>query len=82
MEAVQIHYLHGIRQIPIYFKIYTDVNLNDLEPLFLEWVGKTKIYTAPSLCIFLMKKDRSIKALSDNQYLNLLLSKKKYKKYF
>lgn len=69
-------------KIPLYFKIYTNTGLEDLDPLFFEWVDKTKIYTAPSLCRFLMKKDRSIKALSENQYLNLLLSKKKYKKYF
>ena len=71
-----------IKQIPIYFKIYTDADIDDLEPLFFEWVKKTKTHTASSLCRFLRKKDRSVKVLTDNQYLNWLLSKKKFKKYF
>ena len=67
---------------PIYFKIYIEQDMESLEPIFYEWVEKTKVYTGSSLCRFIRKKQPKIRALSENQYLNFLMSRKPYKKYF
>lgn len=76
LRCIQIHYQAAN------FKIYTDKDMESLEPKFYEWVEKTKVYTGSSLCRFIRKKQPKIRALSENQYLNFLMSRKPYKKYF
>lgn len=83
MECIQIHYEHHAQKaIPVFFKIYTDHYMEDISATFYEWVDKTRIYTGSSLCRYIRKKHPKIRALSETQYLNFLMSRKPYKKYF
>lgn len=68
------------------FDLYTNSTIEILHDTFIDWMLKTKIYTAESLCRYIRKQLRKVKVLSENQYLNYSISsqifKTGYKKYF